>query len=76
MASFILYVYIKYWFQSSSLSTAASSDLQILNDLSTFKRVDKIVSMAALTTLIHLTWYQAEGCIPITLFNADMNDDD
>ena len=76
MASSIPYVYIKYWFQSLSLSTAASNDLQMFNDLSTFKRVEKTVSMAALTTLLRHTWYLTEDCISLALFNADLNDDD
>ena len=61
--SFILYVYIKYWFQSPSFTTEVSNDLQMFNDLTTFKSV----SMAALTTLIRPTWYLTEHCIPITL---------
>ena len=63
--SFILYVYIKYWFQSPSFTTEVSNDLQMFNDLTTFKKVDNTVSIAALTTLICLAWYLTDDYISI-----------
>ena len=76
MASFILYVYIKYWFRSPSLSRAATDDLQMFQDLTTFKRVDKTVSAAALKVLRRHTWYLTEDSIPIALFNEDLDEEE
>ena len=41
MASFILFVYIKLWFSSPSLTRAATNDIQLNKQIKTFKRVDK-----------------------------------
>ena len=47
MSSFILHFYIRYWFTSPSLTGAASNDLKMYQDLTTFKRVSKAVSDAS-----------------------------
>ena len=57
MASFILFVYIKFWFSSPSLTRAATNDIQLYKQIKTFKRVDKNVSAAALVVLQRHTWY-------------------
>ena len=57
MASFILFVYIKFWFSSPSLTRAATNDIQLYKQITTFKRVDKNVSGAALVVLQRHTWY-------------------
>ena len=69
MSSFILHCYIRYWFTSPSLIGAASNDLKIHQDRTTFKRVSKAVSDACLPVLQKHTWYLIEECIPIALCN-------
>ena len=76
MASFILFVYIKFWFSSSSLTRAATIDIQLYKHITTFKRVDKNVSAAALVALQRHTWYLTEDCISIALFNPDLEDEE
>ena len=71
MSSFIFSVYIRYWFSSPSLTRDATNDLKMYKELSTFKRVDKTVSKAALVVLLRLTWYLTEDWISISLFNTD-----
>ena len=69
MSSFILHCYIGYWFTSPSLTGAASNDLKMYQDHTTFKRVSKAVSDACLPVLQRHTWYLTEECIPIALCN-------
>ena len=69
MSSFILHCYIRYWFTSPSLTGAASNDLKMYQDLTTFKRVSNDVSDACLPLLQVHTWYLTEECIPIALCN-------
>ena len=76
MASFILFVYIKFWFSSPSLTRAATYDIQLYKQITTFKRVDKNVSAAALVALQRHTWYLTEDCISIALFNPDLEDEE
>ena len=76
MASFILFVYIKFWFSYTSLTRAATNDIQLYKQITTFKRVDKNVSGAALVVLQRHTWYLTEDCISIALFNPDLEDDE
>ena len=70
MSSFILFVYIRYWFSSPSLTRAATNDLKMYKNLSSFKRIDKKVLKAALVVLLRHTWYITENCISISLFNS------
>ena len=56
MSSFILHCYIRYWFTSSSLTGAASNDLKMYQDLTSFKRVSKAVSDACIPVLQRHTW--------------------
>lgn len=76
MASFILFVYIKFWISSPSLTRAATNDIQLYKQITTFKRVDKNVSAAALVALQRHTWYLTEDCISIALFNPDLEDEE
>ena len=76
MASFILFVYIKFWLSSPSLTRAATNDIQLYKQITTFKRVDKNVSGAALVVLQRHTWYLTEDCISIALFNPDLEDEE
>ena len=69
MSSFTLHCYIRYWFTSSSLTGAASNDLKMYQDLTSFERVSKAVSDACLPVLQRHTWYLTEECIPIALCN-------
>ena len=57
------------WFTSPSLTGAASNDLKMYLDLTTFKKVSKAVSDACLPVLQRHTWYLTEECIPIALCN-------
>ena len=71
MSSFILFTYLSYWFTSPSLARAASNDLKMYQDLSSFRRVNKAVSESCLLVLQRHTWYLTEDLVPVALFNKD-----
>ena len=73
MSSFILFAYLSYWFNSPSLTRAASIDLKMFQDLSTSRRVNRGVSDAYIPVLQRHTWYITEDSIPIALFNPDLD---
>ena len=75
MSSFILFTYLSYWFTSPSLTRAASNDLRMFQDLSSFRRVNKAVSESCLLVLQQHTWYLTEGLVPVALFNKDLEDE-
>ena len=66
----------RYWFSSPSLTRAVTNDLKMYKDLSTFKRVDKTVSKAALVIFLRHTWYLTEYCISLSIFNIDLEVED
>ena len=70
MTSFILFTYLSYWFTSPFLTRAASDDLKMFQDLSSFRRVNKAVSESCLLVLQRHTWY-----VPVALFNKDLEDE-
>ena len=71
MSSFIMFTYLSYLFTSPSLTRAASNDLKMFQDLSSFKRVNKAVSESCLLVLQRHTWYLTEDLVPVALFNID-----
>ena len=71
MSSFILFTYLSYWFTSPSLTRAASNDLKMFQNLSSFRRVNKAVSESCLLVLQRHTWYLTEDLVPVALFNKD-----
>ena len=75
MSYFILFNYLSYWFTSPSLTRAASNDLKIFQDLSSFRRVNKAVSESCLLVLQRHIWYLAEDFVHVALFNKDLEDE-
>ena len=73
-SSFILFTYLSYWFTSPSLKRAASNDLKMFQDLSSFRRVNKAVSESCLIVLQRHTWYLTEDLVPVALLNKDLED--
>ena len=73
MSSFILFTYLSYWFTSPSLTRAASKSS--LQDLSSFRRVNKAVSESCILVLQRHTWYLTEDLVPVALFNEDLEDE-
>ena len=73
MAMFVIFCYVKSWFSSPSLTTAAVNDINLFTRLEKFKKVDRAVSLKTLAVLNRHTWYLTEENIAIALFNTDIS---
>ena len=73
MAMFVIFCYVKSWFNSPSLTTAAVNDINLFTRLEKFKKVDRAVSLKTLSVLNRHTWYLTEENIAIALFNTDIS---
>ena len=69
MALFVVFVYLKSWFNAPSLTSAAENDLNLYKSLQKFKNVHKKVSSTTSTVLNRHTWYLTEELIPLSLFD-------
>ena len=72
MALFVVFVYLKSWFNAPSLTSAAENDLNLYKSLQKFKSVHKKVSSSTSTVLNRHTWYLAEELIPLSLFDDNI----
>ena len=73
MAIFIVFVYLKAWFNAPSLTSAATNDLDLYRSLQKFKAVHKKVSQSTSAVLNRHTWYLTEELIPFSLFDEDLS---
>ena len=73
MAMFVIFCYVKSWFSSPSLTTAAVNDINLFTRLENFKKVDRAVSLKTLSVLNRHTWYLTEENSAIALFNTDIS---
>ena len=72
MALFVVFIYLKAWFNSPSLTSAAKNDLELYKLLLKFKKTHSIISQSACEVLNRHTWYLTEDAITLTLFNEDI----
>ena len=69
MALFVVFIYLKAWFNSPSLTSAAKMDLELNKLLLKFKKIHTKISQSACEVLIRHTWYLTEDAITLTMFN-------
>ena len=72
MALFVVFVYLKAWFNSPSLTSAAENDLELYRSLLKFKKIHTKISSKTCTVLSRHTWYLTEDLISFSLFNEDI----
>ena len=72
MALFVVFIYLKAWFNSPSLTSAAKNDLELYKLLLKFKKIHSKISQSACEVLNRHTWYLTEDAITLTLFNEDI----
>ena len=72
MALFVVFIYLKAWFNSPSLTSAAKNDLELYKLLLKFKKINSKISQSACEVLNRHTWYLTEDAITLTLFNEDI----
>ena len=69
MALFVVFIYLKAWSNSPSLTSAAKNDLELYKLLLKFKKIHTKISQSACEVLNRHTWYLTEDAITLTLFN-------
>ena len=69
MALFVVFIYLKAWFNSPSLTSAAKNDLELYKLLLKFKKIHTKISQRAWKVLNRHTWCLTEYAITLTLFN-------
>ena len=72
MALFVVFCYLRPWFEASSIPAAATNDLLLYKSLLKFKKINKAVSTKTSTSLNRHTWYLTEDLISFSLFNDDI----
>ena len=72
MALFVVFIYLKAWFNSTSLTSAAKNDLELYKLFLKFKKIHSKISQSACEVLNRHTWYLKEDAITLTLFNEDI----
>ena len=72
MALFVVFCYLRPWFEASSIPAAATNYLLLYKSLLKFKKINKAVSTKTSTSLNRHTWYLTEDLISFSLFNDDI----
>ena len=72
MALFVVFCYLRPWFEASSIPAAATNDLLLYKSLLKFKKINKAVSTKTSTSLNRHTWYLTEDLVSFSLFNDDI----
>ena len=66
---FIVVLYLKAWFSSTSATTAADHDLQFLKNLIEYKRINPLISSATCEKMILHLWYLSNELAILSLFD-------
>ena len=72
MAQFVVFVYLKPWFNAPRITSAASNDLDLYSSLVKFRKLNKKVADKCCTVLKRHTWYLTEDLITFSLFDEDL----
>ena len=72
MALFVVFVYLKPWFNSRLIPSAASNDLNLYKALAVFSGVDKKASEACCKKFSLHSWYLSEENIAFSIFDEGL----
>uniref|UniRef100_A0ABD2W6H2 Uncharacterized protein n=1 Tax=Trichogramma kaykai TaxID=54128 RepID=A0ABD2W6H2_9HYME len=73
MATFIVLVYVPYWFKTRLPLEAAVSDIKLLQDIQEFKRYDNKLSEIVQNKFSRHLWYLSKELVCISLFNDNVD---
>ncbi|XP_050541892.1 uncharacterized protein LOC126905840 [Daktulosphaira vitifoliae] len=74
--TFVLKIYIKYWFESSYATKAPNNDFNLIKDLKQYNTIDESISEVALKAFSGHLWYLNEMIAGLSFFNEDLSTDD
>ncbi|XP_074114153.1 uncharacterized protein LOC141537206 [Cotesia typhae] len=66
---FIVTLYLKAWFSSTSATTAAYHDLQFMKNLLEYKNINPLISSATCEKMISHLWYLSDELAILSLFD-------
>ncbi|XP_074112021.1 uncharacterized protein LOC141535796 [Cotesia typhae] len=66
---FIVTLYLKAWFSSTSATTAANHDLQFLKNLFEYKNINSLISSTTYEKMILHLWYLSDELAILSLFD-------
>lgn len=71
--TFIIRVYIKYWFVCQIPTSAPNNDLQLLKDLQNFRAINDEVGSVVFSKFTSHLWYLSERLIGLSFFDSTIN---
>lgn len=72
VATFVVRVYIKYWYNTPDAIAAPRNDLQFLKELLMYELVNKKVARAAQDRFNNNLWYLSELSLGFSIFDEDL----
>lgn len=66
---FTVLIYIKYWFQAPSASSAPRNDLELLKDLKNYEKVNPVIARKAMHKVCGHLWYVSEELVALSFFD-------
>ena len=70
---FIVKIYVKVWMLAENAIQAPNNDLKLVRDIHGFRKVDSIISKAALNKIQGHLWYLADECIALSFFDENVS---
>ena len=70
---FIVTIYIKAWFTSTRANKAPQHDIQFLQSLSNYAKVDPIIAEATVSKFINHLWYIIPEAAALSFFDKDIS---
>lgn len=70
---FTVRIYLKYWFLCQLAPKAPANDLKLLQELESFKAIDKDTANAAQNKLRGHLWYLSEANIALAFFDDEVD---
>ncbi|XP_074114013.1 uncharacterized protein LOC141537081 [Cotesia typhae] len=66
---FIVMVYVKAWFSSTSATSAANHDLEFMKNLSEYIKINSLISLATCEKMTSHLWYLSDELAILSLFD-------
>lgn len=73
VCSFVVTIYVKYWFSCPSACLAPKNDLQMLKDIKEYERVNKNMAKVALKKILGHLWYLSEELVALGFFDDHLH---
>ena len=72
---FIMYVYLPWWLTAPVASDAPANDLDLINKLLRYSKVDSLMAKKVLNKFKRHLWYLTQEMVPLSLFSSTISDE-